>query len=55
MQPRVGDLWEVMVLIVEADIVGQAVQRAVVRVRLLALHPARCCISFHIHFLKLLE
>ena len=36
-QPRVGDLGEVVVLIVEAHIVGQRVEGAVVAVRLLAL------------------
>ena len=41
MQPRVGDLWEVVVLVVEADIVGQAVQRSIVRVGLLALQMCR--------------
>jgi len=36
-QPGVGDLREIVVLVVVADVVGQRVHGAVVRVRLLAL------------------
>ena len=39
-QPRVRDLREVVVLVVEAHVVGERVERAVVRVRLLARHEA---------------
>ena len=38
-QPRMGDLREVVVLIVVAHIVGQAVQGPIVRIGLLALQP----------------
>lgn len=41
MQPGVWDLWEVMVLVVEPDIVGQAVEGSIVRVCLLTLRKWR--------------
>ena len=36
-EPRPGDIWEIVVLVVEADIVGEDVERAVVRVGLLVI------------------
>ena len=45
-QPRVGDLGEVMVLHMEAHVVGQSIERAVVAVRLLPLHTDPMTLKF---------
>ena len=44
-QAGVWDLWEVVVLIVEPDVVGQAVEGSIVRIRLLTLHKWKVMIE----------